>query len=73
MCIRDRALGFREFRVRFTGENTARLEIAGEELARATEATTHEALVQGVQSAGFAEVVLDLRAFRSGRLNEADG
>ena len=68
-----RALGFREFRVRFTGENTARLEIAGEELARATEATTHEALVQGVQSAGFAEVVLDLRAFRSGRLNEADG
>ena len=68
-----RALGFREFRVRFTGENAARLEISGAELDRARESTTHEALVRGIQSAGFAEVVLDLRAFRSGRLNEAEG
>jgi uncharacterized protein len=68
-----RSLGFREFRVRFTGENTARLEIAGEELDRATETSTHDALVRGIQSAGFEEVVLDLRAFRSGRLNEAGG
>ncbi len=67
-----RALGFREFRVRFTGENAARLEIAGEELPRATERETHDALVAGIRAAGFAEVVLDLRAFRSGRLNEAD-
>jgi uncharacterized protein len=67
-----RALGFREFRVRFTGENAARLEISGAELQRAKEAATHEALVQGIRSAGFADVVLDLRAFRSGRLNEAE-
>ena len=67
-----RALGFREFRVRFAGENAARLEIAGAELERATEADTHDALVAGIRSAGFAEVVLDLRAFRSGRLNEAE-
>jgi uncharacterized protein len=67
-----RALGFREFRVRFAGENAARLEIAGAELERATEANTHDALVAGIRSAGFAEVVLDLRACRSGRLNESE-
>ncbi|MFP6665340.1 MAG: ATP-dependent sacrificial sulfur transferase LarE [Deltaproteobacteria bacterium] len=64
------ALGFREFRVRFVGEEKARLEIAGKELSRATEDTMHKTLVEAVRAAGFAEVVLDLRAFRSGRLNE---
>jgi uncharacterized protein len=64
------ALGFREFRVRFVGEEKARLEIAGDELPRATEETMHAALVDAVRAAGFAAVVLDLRAFRSGRLNE---
>jgi uncharacterized protein len=64
------ALGFREFRVRFVGETKARLEIAADELAQATEDSMHKALVEAVRAVGFAEVVLDLRAFRSGRLNE---
>lgn len=65
-----RSLGFREFRVRFQGE-TARIEIASEELPRARQEEIHSALVTGVLAAGFARVVLDLRGFVSGSLNRS--
>jgi uncharacterized protein len=64
-----RRLGFRELRVRYE-EDTARLEIAVEELARVAEPATRRAVVAAVKAAGFRRVVLDLEGFRSGSLNE---
>lgn len=63
-----RALGFREFRVRF-GEETARLEIAAEEIARCLDPELRRKVVAAVRGAGFRRVVLDLEGFRSGNLN----
>jgi len=64
-----RALGFREFRVRFE-EETARLEIATEEMWRCLDESVRAAMVDEVRGAGFRRVVLDLAGFRSGSLNE---
>ncbi|MFL5421002.1 MAG: ATP-dependent sacrificial sulfur transferase LarE, partial [Myxococcales bacterium] len=65
-----RALGLREFRVRFHGE-IARIEVAEGELSRlvAVRADAGRAL----REAGFRFVTVDLEPFRSGRLNEAAG
>jgi uncharacterized protein len=63
-----RALGFREFRVRYEG-TTARLEIAEEELARCCDDAIRHALLDAVSAAGFTRAVLDLSGFRSGSLN----
>ncbi|MFL5276052.1 MAG: ATP-dependent sacrificial sulfur transferase LarE [Myxococcales bacterium] len=65
-----RALGLREFRVRFHGE-IARIEVAEGELSRlvAVRAEAGRAL----REAGFRFVTVDLEPFRSGRLNEAAG
>lgn len=63
-----RSLGFREFRVRFEDE-TARLEIAADELARALDPELRKAIADGVREAGFRRVVVDLDGFRSGSLN----
>jgi len=64
-----RGLGFREFRVRFE-EDTARLEIAVDELGRCLEPQTRADLVAALRGAGFRRVVLDLEGFRSGSLND---
>jgi len=64
-----RALGFREFRVRWADE-TARLEVAPGELARCVEPALRERIVAALREAGFGRVVLDLAGFRSGSLNE---
>ena len=65
-----RALGFREFRVRFE-EDTARLEVAAAEITRCCDVQVRAAIVDAVRSAGFRRVVLDLEGFRSGSLNDA--
>jgi uncharacterized protein len=65
-----RALGLREFRVRFHGE-LARIEVAEAELARLVQVRTEAA--RALREAGFRYVSVDLEAFRSGRLNEALG
>jgi uncharacterized protein len=64
-----RALGFREFRVRFAGD-TARLEIAVDEIQRCLVPQVRTALIAAVRDSGFRHVVLDLAGFRSGSLNE---
>ena len=64
------ALGFREFRVRFE-EDTARLEIAEEEIGLIASPDVREAVVSRIKTAGFRRVVLDLAGFRSGSLNDA--
>jgi len=63
-----RALGFRQLRVRHYGD-LARLELPGEELARAV--TERRGIVDAVRAAGYRWVTLDLDGFRSGSLNDA--
>lgn len=64
-----RALGFREFRVRYEN-STARLEIAPSEIGRCCAPELRAELVALVRRAGFRRVVLDLDGFRSGSLND---
>ena len=65
-----RALGLREFRVRYHGE-IARIEVAEAELAKLVE--VRQRAVEALKAAGFKFVSVDLEPFRSGRLNEAAG
>ena len=62
-----RALGFRGFRVRHH-DNVARLEIPSAQIAQALELS--EEIVQGVKSAGYSYVALDLEGYRAGSQNE---
>jgi pyridinium-3,5-biscarboxylic acid mononucleotide sulfurtransferase len=63
-----RALEFRQFRVRAHGE-LARIEIAPEELARGFDPEISLKISEGVKSAGFSFVTLDLEGYRQGSLN----
>jgi pyridinium-3,5-biscarboxylic acid mononucleotide sulfurtransferase len=63
-----RALGFRQFRVRFHGE-LARIEIAREELSNALNLETADALTKIFKQLGFVYVTLDLEGYRQGSLN----
>jgi uncharacterized protein len=65
-----RALGFRQFRVRHF-DDTARVEIAIEELPRAQEGVMAAAIASGVRGAGYRQVTLDLKGYRQGSLNAA--
>ena len=65
-----RALGLREFRVRWHGD-VARIEVAEPELARLLAVRAEAA--RALREAGFKFVSVDLEPFRSGRLNEAAG
>jgi uncharacterized protein len=64
------ALGFRQFRVRHHGD-IARIELPIEDLPTAL--AQREAIVAGVQAAGYRFAALDLAGFRSGSLNGANG
>jgi pyridinium-3,5-biscarboxylic acid mononucleotide sulfurtransferase len=63
-----RALGFRQFRVRFHGE-LARIEIARDELPRAMTLEMASTLTGIFKSLGFLYVTLDLEGYRQGSLN----
>jgi uncharacterized protein len=65
-----RALGFRQVRVRHY-RDLARVEVDPADLAEAI--VQRQALVAGVQAAGYRYVTLDLEGFRSGNLNAALG
>jgi uncharacterized protein len=65
-----RALGFRQFRVRFHGE-LVRIEIAKDELPRAMTAESAEAFSRIFRQLGFLYVTLDLDGYRQGSLNAA--
>ena len=65
-----RALGFRQFRVRFHGE-LVRIEIAKEELPKALTAETASAFARIFKQLGFLYVTLDLEGYRQGSLNAA--
>ena len=65
-----RALGFRQFRVRFHGE-LVRIEIAKDELPRALTLESAAAITQIFKKLGFLYVTLDLEGYRQGSLNAA--
>ena len=65
-----RALGFRQFRVRFHGD-LVRLEIAPDELARALSMEMARRFTEIFKPLGFHFVTLDLEGYRQGALNEA--
>lgn len=65
-----RSLGFRELRVRHHDE-TARIELAAQEISRAAASPVREQIAQGLRALGFKFVTLDLEGFRSGRMNES--
>jgi uncharacterized protein len=64
-----KALGFRQFRVRFHGE-LARIEVAREELPRALNMEMAGKLTELFRKLGFKYVTLDLEGYRQGSLNE---
>lgn len=64
-----KALGFRQFRVRFHGE-VVRIEIAREEMARAMSIEMAARFTEIFKKLGFKYVTLDLEGYRQGSLNE---
>jgi pyridinium-3,5-biscarboxylic acid mononucleotide sulfurtransferase len=64
-----KALGFRQFRVRFHGE-LARIEIAREEMPAALNLEMAGRLTAIFKALGFKYVALDLEGYRQGSLNE---
>jgi pyridinium-3,5-biscarboxylic acid mononucleotide sulfurtransferase len=64
-----KALGFRQFRVRFHGE-VVRIEIAREEMARALSMEMADAFTRMFKALGFKYVALDMEGYRQGSLNE---
>lgn len=65
-----RALGFKQFRVRFHGE-LVRIEIAKDELEKALTLDNAFALTSIFKQLGFLYVTLDLEGYRQGSLNAA--
>jgi uncharacterized protein len=67
-----RALGFRQFRVRFHGD-LVRIEVAPDELERALTAEMARAFTAIFKPLGFHYVTLDLEGYRQGSLNAVLG
>jgi uncharacterized protein len=64
-----KALGFRQFRVRFHGE-VVRIEIARDEMERAMTVEMARRFTAIFKTLGFKYVTLDLEGYRQGSLNE---
>ncbi len=67
-----KALGFRQFRVRFHGE-LARIEIARDEMERALTMDMAGRLAAIFKPLGFHYITLDLEGYRQGSMNETLG
>jgi uncharacterized protein len=65
-----KALGFRQFRVRFHGD-LVRIEIARDELASALNSETFARFAEIFKSLGFHFITLDVEGYRQGALNVA--
>jgi uncharacterized protein len=64
-----KALGFRQFRVRFHGE-LVRIEISREEMTKALTPEIAAAFTAIFKPLGFHYVTLDLEGYRQGAMNE---
>ena len=65
-----RALGFRQFRVRYHSSELVRVEIARDELTRAFSLEMFDQISQRLKRLGFQYVTLDLDGYRQGSMNE---
>lgn len=65
-----KALGFRQFRVRFHGE-LVRIEVAKDELEKALTSEMARRFTEIFKPLGFHYVTLDLEGYRQGSMNEA--
>jgi uncharacterized protein len=65
-----KALGFRQFRVRYHGD-LVRIEVAPDEMERALSPETARAFTAIFKALGFLYVTLDLEGYRQGSLNAA--
>lgn len=68
-----RDLGFREFRVRYHDERTARVEVGESEIEKAVAAESRRRIVSHLKGLGFTYITLDLQGYRSGSMNETLG
>jgi len=66
-----RKLGFRQIRVRYHDEKTARIEIPREDFGRIILPETVDAILEHLTSLQFHHVTLDLKGYRTGSMNEA--
>jgi len=64
-----KALGFRQYRVRFHGE-VVRIEIAKDEMERALTLEMAQRFTAIFKALGFKYVTLDLEGYRQGSMNE---
>lgn len=64
-----RLQGFHNYRVRYHQE-TARIEVAPEEIPRLLDDVLREMLVEEFKKAGFTYITLDLQGYRTGSMNE---
>ena len=67
-----KALGFRQFRVRFHGE-VVRVEVAPDEMEKALNLEMAQRFTKIFKALGFKYVTLDLEGYRQGSLNEVLG
>ena len=67
-----KALGFRQFRVRFHGD-VVRLEVAPEEMEKALTLEMAQRFTKIFKALGFKYITLDLEGYRQGSLNEVLG
>jgi uncharacterized protein len=65
-----RDLGFRTFRIRFHDDNTARIEVAEQDINRLLGDDLRTKIVGELKSLGFIYVTLDLQGYRTGSMNE---
>lgn len=63
------SLGFTQFRVRYH-DTIVRIEVAPVDIARLASDTVRQSIVDGMKSAGFTYVTLDLQGYRTGSMNE---
>ncbi|MBU4193840.1 MAG: ATP-dependent sacrificial sulfur transferase LarE [Actinobacteria bacterium] len=62
-------LGFREVRVRFTKDSTARIEITADCISKLADKAVREKVVGKMKELGFLYVTLDLEGYRTGSMN----
>jgi uncharacterized protein len=65
-----RELGFKNFRVRYHDEKTARIEVGQQEISRLFNDELRAKIVNHLKGLGFIYVTLDLQGYRTGSMNE---
>jgi pyridinium-3,5-biscarboxylic acid mononucleotide sulfurtransferase len=65
-----KALGFRQFRVRYHSEELVRVEIGREEMPKALSLEMFDKISSSLKKLGFKYVTLDMQGYRQGSMNE---